>query len=66
MNHRGSRNALSTSLNLAKSTPAPIRRRSPEDKINSIGSPRCWPTAGVSTRAKPTDGIFPFSRFRHA
>src|ERR1019366_1675718 len=64
MNHRGSRNTLSTSRSVAASMPGAIRNRSPEARTTSTAATAAGALRLVSTNANFI-GSPAASRFRH-
>jgi hypothetical protein len=63
MDHRGSRNTLSTARNVALSTPGPIRNRSPVVRVTSTGVATTAAPRFISTIANFT-GSCRLERFR--
>jgi hypothetical protein len=64
MDHRGSRNTLSTNRTVAASAPGGIRNRSPEASVSSIAAALPAALRLVSTRANFT-GSCAAKRLRH-
>jgi hypothetical protein len=64
MNHRGSRNTLSTVRNVVVSTPGSIRNRSPVASVSSTAAPLAGTLPLVSTSANFT-GSRAANRLRH-